>query len=71
MAYGDAQTNFRAVDMFGAPKAVVAEVKPAPAPAPAPEPVVEEAEVLVVAETPAPEVKKTPAPKSKKTEVAE
>jgi len=63
MAYGYAQTNFRAVDMFGAPKAVVAEVKPTPAPAP--EPVVEEAE------TPAPEAKKAPAPKSKKTEVAE
>ena len=65
MAYGDAQTNFRAVDMFGAPKAVVAEVKPTPAPAPEPEPVVEEAETL------APEAKKASAPKSKKTEVAE
>jgi hypothetical protein len=65
MAYGDAQTNFRAVDMFGATKAVVAEVKPTPTPALAPEPVVEEAE------TPAPEAKKTPASKSKKTEVAE
>lgn len=65
MAYGDAQTNFRAVDMFGAPKAVVAEVKPTPTPAP----VVEEAPV--VAETPAPEAKKAPAPKSKKTEAAE
>lgn len=61
MAYGDAQTNFRAVDMFGATKAVVAEVKPTPAPAP----VVEEVEA------PAPEAKKAPAPKSKKTEVAE
>ena len=68
MAYGEAQTNFRAVDMFGTPQAIPAEVKPTPI---LEAPVVEEVEVPVVAETPAPEAKKASAPKSKKTEVAE